>query len=232
MKAIYQSSNNFGLSPSGEFSTRRVLFIQDIQEDSSGRSKVFDSRPTGFEDKLETLLSEGGFSSLVSINGTEGLLNRINESRATMLVLSLDMLTPSIIKQLLHINQLGPLTVVVFVSRHCRRSAAKLSEAGVDSYNVDASRSIYDDKGLAAIFDVAQQRFAYETELKTGLTQIQKKLDDRKVIERAKGIIMQQFNMSEGQAYGHMRGSAMNQSCTVADLAARLINVAELSEVS
>ena len=58
--------------------------------------------------------------------------------------------------------------------------------------------------------------------------QTKEKLSDRKIIERAKGIIMQQKNLTEADAYGQMRKSAMNKGQSMAELSKHIISVFDL----
>jgi len=239
MNAIYQPLNDSELSPSGEFSTRRVLLVQDAMNrpiiklgNNVGEQKSDFSNIAGFQkmltvlpDNLAVLADEKHYSAFVTTQNSDGIFNRITEIQANMLVLVVRKLTPSILKQLCDINDLAPVTVVVFVSEHDDRALAKLREAGVDSYNVDPQGTTYKTKNLEVILDVAEQHFTDEARLINQLNQTKKKLADRKLVARAKGILMQQHGLSEEQAYTQMRRSAMNQGCTMADLAVRLIKV-------
>lgn len=235
MNAVTNPLNNVDIAPSDELNARRVLLIQQTIDDESSLSITnlehlpSSDRLETMSAKLEALSTEQNFKSFNIGQNTDGLLSQINSVQANMLVLSLYQLTPSLIEQLSKLNQLAPIAVVVFARRHCPESAAKLVFAGIDSYKVGCSGPAFDTADLAVILDVAELHFGQLKALKNELGQTQKKLDDRKVIERAKGILMQHNKLSEETAYSKMRRSAMNQGRSMADLARRLIDIYESS---
>jgi response regulator NasT len=64
--------------------------------------------------------------------------------------------------------------------------------------------------------------------VKKELEATRSKLADRKVIEKAKGLVMQQRGVTEDQAYGALRKMAMDQNLALAEVARRVITVAQL----
>ena len=95
--------------------------------------------------------------------------------------------------------------------------------AGVTSYVV---------KGIAPerikpILQVAMLRFAEHQALKQDLAATQNQLAERKLIERAKGIVMQQKNVSESAAYNLLRKLAMERKAKLADIAAQVVDLAQ-----
>ena len=71
-------------------------------------------------------------------------------------------------------------------------------------------------------------RFEHEQELRTNLQHAQTQLQDRKVIDRAKGILMQRQALTEDEAYKKMRKTAMDKGLKLRDVAQRILDAAEL----
>ncbi len=78
------------------------------------------------------------------------------------------------------------------------------------------------------ILKVALARFEHEQALRTELAQARTELNDRRVIDRAKGILMQRQNLSEPEAYARLRKTAMDKGLKLSDVAQRILDVADL----
>lgn len=235
MNEIYQSQTKADTYPISELNARRVLLIQEHNDRKRNNSAVnpnllsSSARLDTVPAKLEILSDEQNFTSFNVCQHTDGMLAQVLETQANMLLLVIDQLTPNLIEQLSNMNRLVPLVVVVFARKHYSETVPNLISAGIDSYNVGCSGRAFDTIDLAVILDVAEYHFAHVKTLKSELAQTQKQLSDRKLIERAKGILMEHHNLSERQAYAQMRRSAMNQGSTMVGLAHRLMSVFETS---
>jgi hypothetical protein len=94
-------------------------------------------------------------------------------------------------------------------------------QAGVSAYVYDGIKSIA-HSGITG--QVASARFQAEQQLKNELADVQGKLSDRKLAEKAKGILMQQKQLPEDEAYQLLRRTAMNRNIRIAELAQQIIN--------
>jgi response regulator NasT len=81
---------------------------------------------------------------------------------------------------------------------------------------------------LQPILDVAVARFEQDRALRAELRDTQEKLAERKLIERAKGLVMKQKNVGEEEAYRVMRKLAMDRSRKLLEIAQQIIDVSEL----
>ena len=81
---------------------------------------------------------------------------------------------------------------------------------------------------IKPVLDVAMARFQHEEGLRRELADARSQLSERKTIERAKGILMSRHAMSEAEAYARLRKTAMDKGLKVAEVAQRLVDVAEL----
>lgn len=113
--------------------------------------------------------------------------------------------------------------IVLFTDDDDAEKMAQAMRAGVTSYVV---------KGIAPerikpILQVAVLRFAEHQALRKDLAVAQNQLSDRKLIERAKGIVMRQKNISEDAAYNLLRKMAMERNAKLADIAAQVVDLAQ-----
>ncbi|MDE2048844.1 MAG: ANTAR domain-containing protein [Betaproteobacteria bacterium] len=125
---------------------------------------------------------------------------------------------------------------VVMATRDERRPIVLFTEDRDTSHvqeAIAAGVSAYIVAGLAAervraVLEVAQARFAHEERLRGELAAARSALTERKVIERAKGLLMARDGLSEQEAYARLRKQAMNKGLRLAELAQRLIDVQDL----
>jgi response regulator NasT len=78
------------------------------------------------------------------------------------------------------------------------------------------------------VLDVALARFKREQKLQGELLDTRRQLAERKLIERAKGVLMARNRMTEDQAYQKLRSMAMNKNLRLADVAQRILDVEDL----
>jgi response regulator NasT len=98
---------------------------------------------------------------------------------------------------------------------------------------VAAGVSAYVVAGLAPerirpILDVAMARFQHEQALRRELADARSQLQERKAIDRAKGLLMQRQGLSEQEAYEKLRKTAMDRGLKLGDVAQRILDVADL----
>jgi response regulator NasT len=81
---------------------------------------------------------------------------------------------------------------------------------------------------IRPILDVAMARFEHEQALRAELNTARTELKDRKTIDRAKALLMQRQGLSEEQAYNKLRKTAMDKGLKLAEVAQRMLDVADL----
>jgi response regulator NasT len=124
------------------------------------------------------------------------------------------------------------------VSRAVRRPIAMFvdqSDSAMIQASVDAGVSCYIVDGLKkervrAILDMTISRFNAFSSLERELREAKSALAERKIIDRAKGILMRQKKLTEEEAYGLLRSAAMNNGRKLADVAQSVVTAAELLE--
>lgn len=114
--------------------------------------------------------------------------------------------------------------IAMFVDRSDGAMIEKAVEAGVSAYVVDGLKK----ERVKPILDMAISRFNAFARLTRELEQARSELEDRKLIEQAKGILMRTRNLSEADAYALLRSTAMNQNRRMVDIAQSLVTAATL----
>ena len=125
---------------------------------------------------------------------------------------------------------------VVMATRDARRPIVLFTNDDDTSHVRDAIAAgvtAYVVAGLAServrpVLEVAMARFQHEEALRRELTDARSQLSDRKTIDRAKGILMNRHAVSEEEAYSRLRKTAMDKGLKLADVAQRILDVADL----
>ena len=115
-------------------------------------------------------------------------------------------------------------TVAMFVDRSDEGMTRAAIEAGVSAYVVDGMQP----ERLKPILDAAVTRFNMFQRMRTELETTKRALEERKVIDRAKGLVMKAKGIGEDEAYALLRKTAMDQNKRVADVAQALVTAAGL----
>ena len=115
-------------------------------------------------------------------------------------------------------------TVAMFVDRSDEGMTRAAIEAGVSAYVVDGMQP----ERLKPILDAAVTRFNMFQRMRTELETTKRALEERKVIDRAKGLVMKAKGLGEDEAYALLRKTAMDQNKRVADVAQALVTAAGL----
>ena len=125
---------------------------------------------------------------------------------------------------------------VVMATRDARRPIVLFTDDEDTSHvgaAIAAGVTAYVVAGLAperikSVLEVAMARFRHEEDLRRQLADARSQLDERKVIERAKGLLMKRQGIDEAQAYARLRKTAMDKGLKLAEVAQRIIDVADL----
>lgn len=155
------------------------------------------------------------------ISFNDNIIDQIELCQPGVLILSTEVLSEKMLKDLAEINQILPLPIVIFSENDSPNVIKSAIKAGVSAFVV---HEILPQR-LNSIISVANERFKAVQALRNELTQTKTQLESRKLIERAKGLIMQQKQISESEAYDTLRKMAMNQGHSLAMVAKNIIDV-------
>ncbi|WOJ91027.1 ANTAR domain-containing protein [Methylocapsa polymorpha] len=173
---------------------------------------------------LEDGLREAGHLSVVRIDDTMDLLDRIRGVDPDVILIDLESPSRDILEQMFQVSRTVARPVAMFVDQSDSAMIDAAIDAGVSAYIVDGLRK----ERVKPILDTTISRFNAFARLKDELERTKSQLEDRKAIDRAKALVMRAKSISEEQAYALMRKAAMNENKKIADIARSIITAAEL----
>src|SRR6201998_2333749 len=184
---------------------------------------------------LQEGLREAGFTGVVHISEMQSLLSRIYAVDPDIIVIDLENPSRDVLEQMFQgsravrdqssqISRAVPRPVAMFVDQSDAASIQASVEAGVSAYIVDGLKK----ERVKPILDLCISRFNAFSRLQDELERTRSALEDRKVIERAKGILMKVRQLSEEEAYALLRKTAMNENRKIAEIAQSIVTASEL----
>jgi len=169
-------------------------------------------------------LRDSGDHDIHVFGDVTGLARKIAAHLPDVVLIDVDNPTRDMLEELTLAS--GPLErpVAMFVSAAAGSLARAAVEAGVSAYVVDGLQP----ERLQPVLDTAIARFQMMRQMRTELAETRRALEERKVIDRAKGLLMKARNIDEGAAYSILRRAAMDQGRRVAEMAEALVTAADL----
>lgn len=169
-------------------------------------------------------LRDAGAHEVFVIGNYTGLARKIALHQPDIVLIDIDNPTRDMMEELTVAS--GPLErpVAVFVSGDVEGLARDAIEAGVSAYVVDGLAP----ERLKHVLDAAIARFGMVRQMRQELAETRRALEERKVTDRAKGLLMKAKGIDEDAAYALLRKTAMDQGRKVADVAQALITAAGL----
>lgn len=184
---------------------------------------IVEPEPTRARLIVDALREAGDFDIRV-ISERSGLARQIAQRQPDLVLVDVADPSRDTIEELTLAT--GPLErpVALFVDRSDAGLSAAAIEAGLSAYVVDGLTPTR----VKPVLDAAIARFRMMQRMRTELAETKRALEDRKVIDRAKGLLMRARNIPEEEAYALLRKTAMDQGRRVADVAEALVTAAGL----
>jgi response regulator NasT len=173
---------------------------------------------------LDAGLREAGFSNIVLQGETAGLLNQIYRIDPDVVLIDLENPSRDVLEQMFQVSRVVRRPIAMFVDQSDRDATQAAVEAGVSAYIVDGLKK----ERVKGILELCILRFNAVARLQDELDRAKTALEERKTIDRAKGILMQAKGLSEEQAYALLRKTAMNEKRKIAEVAQAVITASEL----
>jgi len=174
--------------------------------------------------KLSSVLEGAPYKVIFEGSNIQELLALKLSDEPQLIIAIMETSDTHVLKKFKVINEQYPLPIVIFTHDDRDDAIEQAIEAGVSAYIVDG----FSEERVLAILRTAMARFKQYQSMQSQLKELRTSLADRKVIDRAKGLIMQQRQCSEDEAYKMLRTSAMNQNMRLAVLAKNLLETANL----
>jgi response regulator NasT len=173
---------------------------------------------------LEEGLREAGYVDVHHINEMHNLLARIYALDPDVILIDLENPSRDVLEQMFQVSRAVRRPVAMFVDQSDSEAARASVEAGVSSYIVDGLKK----ERIKPILDLCISRFNAFSKLQDELERTKSALEDRKIIDRAKGIVMKLKGLTEEEAYVLLRSTAMREKKKIGDIAQSIITAAEL----
>lgn len=172
---------------------------------------------------LDSLRGAGDYNISV-ISEVTGLARRISEHKPDLVLIDFSNPSRDALEELTLASSPLERPVAMFVDRSENGLTQAAIEAGVSAYVVDGLRA---DR-IKPIMDAAIARFHMFHRMRVELQATKRALEERKVIDRAKGLLMKARGIDEDEAYALLRRTAMDQGRKVVDVAQALVTAAGL----
>lgn len=171
-------------------------------------------------------LLENGFNLVATLPGDVFLSERLAQLQPDLVIMDADSEARDVLEHVVMATRDAPRPIVMFTNDEDTSHVKDALAAGVTAYIVAGLAP----QRIRPILEVALARFAHEQSLRTELAQARTALQDRKTIDRAKGLLMQRQGLSEQAAYEKLRKTAMDKGLKLAEVARRLMEVVDLLE--
>ncbi|WP_246120706.1 ANTAR domain-containing response regulator [Chitinolyticbacter meiyuanensis] len=179
------------------------------------------AKPIG---QLAAALTAAGFDVIAQAPGARALAQLVESRRPDVVIVDTESPSRDTLEQLAVMNAAAPRPVVMFSDCADPATVRAAVAVGVTAYVVEGVAPAR----LAAVIAVAQARFDEDNRLREKLADAEQKLAERKLIDKAKGLLMDKRGLTEAEAFETLRRQAMNRGMKLADVARQLIAMADL----
>jgi response regulator NasT len=187
----------------------RVLLIDDTR----ARARV-----------LRKALQDAGYEVVQAAAAPLALIKAVERAQPDVIIIDVDSPSRDVLEHIVVMSQSAPRPIVMFARDPAQETIREAVRAGVSAYVVDGLEAAR----VKPIIDVACARFEEFQRLRGELAQARASLSERKLVERAKGILMQRRGLTEEAAYAALRSMAMDRKARLADVARSVIEAADL----
>lgn len=169
-------------------------------------------------------LRDAGFTSVEHISEMHNLLARIYAMDPDVILIDLENPSRDILEQMFQVSRAVRRPIAMFVDQSDAASIQESVEAGVSAYIVDGLKK----ERIKPILDLCISRFNAFAKLQDELDRTKSALEDRKILDRAKGLLMKMKSLTEEEAYVLIRSTAMREKKKIGEIAQSIITAAEL----
>lgn len=177
---------------------------------------------------VEQALLDNGYTVIRRLTNTQHLSKEVQQSQPDMVIIDIESPDRDMLENMSQLTKDNPRPIVMFAEEEDIDHMEAAIRAGVTAYVVDGMQP----SRVKPILQVAIARFREFQALRSELESVKTQLEDRKLIEKAKGLIMKYQGCDEPAAYQALRKLAMDRSVRLADVAVNVIAVMEIMEES
>lgn len=180
------------------------------------------SRAQALQEDLEAV----GFQVLGCVAGRSELVHAVIGQSPDVLVCDDPLPDAEFFHALQTVGDTAPRPVIVFTSDMDAGKIARSAEVGIHAYVVSG----YAPHRLRALVHLAQARFAREQALRAQLAEVARRFEERKMVDRAKGILMRARQVSDDEAFGILRAASMHSNQRIGQVSQLIIHSARFAE--
>ncbi|MEH6460263.1 ANTAR domain-containing response regulator [Chitinimonas sp. JJ19] len=173
---------------------------------------------------LRDALLAAGFEVIAEVDSAFALADVVARLEPDAVIVDTDSPSRDVLEHIAVMHQDAPRPIVMFTDDGSEARIKEAIRAGVTAYVVDG----LSPARLRPVLDVAIARFDEERKLRNELADTRQQLLDRKIIDRAKGLLMKRRNIDEDAAYQLLRKTAMTRGQKLAEVARQLVEATEL----
>lgn len=173
---------------------------------------------------LKQSLLDNGYDVIAHLRDTINLNDACSKLQPDVVVIDTDSPSRDTLEHICVMTMNDPRPVMMFTHDGDKEQIKLATQAGVCAYVVGS----FPNERLQPVIDAAVARFEEFKNLRVALKEANTKLSERKVIERAKGLIMKQRNVDENEAYSMLRKMAMEKHTRIGVLAEQIVEAAQL----
>jgi response regulator NasT len=172
---------------------------------------------------LRAALLPAGYE-VTALSSPLALLKTIEKLEPDVIIIDTDSPSRDVLEHLVMMSRHTPRPVVMFAADGTPETIRAATRAGVSAYVVDGIST----ERIQPIVNAAIARFEEMQSLRAQLAVANRKLTERKLVERAKGLLMKSRGLDEETAYSLLRKMAMDRKLKLSELAQRLVDAADL----
>lgn len=200
--------------------------LKTLSIDSVSRRVLLVDPHQAYGSLLNKALLDNGYHVLEILTNMERLVSRTRYHEPDLLVIGIDIPEPKFVEYLVTLKRAWPLPVVMFAEKETPQIIEQIVQAGVSAFIVDDVQP----QRFRSIINIAVARFREQQGLIDELEKTRHKLTERKVLEKAKGMLMEQKGLTEDEAYTSLRKMAMDKGQPIARVAQSIVDVMSLLE--
>ena len=189
--------------------TLRIMLV----DDSESRSR-----------ELRLMLGDLGHDVVAEVRNPRELYAKVKTMAPDVIIIDTDSPSRDTLEHVALLSEQDPRPIVMFSADRDGDTIRAATRAGVSAYVVDGLSATRVEPIIAA----AVARFDAFQAMKHELAQAHTRLSERKLVERAKGVLMKARGISEDEAYAALRRTAMERSITIGEVAKRVLEVSDL----
>ena len=168
---------------------------------------------------IEAGLRAAGHSQVTIIDDMRGIAAKIAALSPDVIVIDLENPNRDMLEDAFRLSRAVKRPIAMFVDRSDRQAMQSAIDAGVSAYVVDGLRQ----ERVKSILDMSISRFNAFSRLERELEEARSALENRKIVDHAKRIVMTSRNIGENAAYKLLRKTAMDQNRTIVEVAEGLV---------